>query len=245
MISIVHTLPDYTTKYKTATIFGQIDTGELAARLGSINTYDRRGNVVLMDDFEATLLKWEAFTIGAGGAIALSSTRARNGDQAVKMTAGSGVNNYALLYRYWPIPVSTKIGFEASFTTHIDIDRILLDIGIYDGITFHHVTVGLSITNDRIYIIQGGGGTVFLSPVLNLYNYDYCFHTLKLVFDLATGHHTRVLFDEQTFDSSAYTIETAASGAAHRMFFGVWSINSKVGNPDIYVDDVIITQNEP
>ncbi|MCK5504545.1 MAG: hypothetical protein KAJ10_05255 [Thermodesulfovibrionia bacterium] len=242
---MTHTLPDYTSEYKMDTISGVVDNGELAARLGSVNTFDRRGNVIFMDDFEASLFKWRLATVGAGAAGVLASEYARNGSQAARLTAGSGLNSYAVIYRYWATPTSTKVGFEASFTTHADVDRIVLDISIYDGTTYNHATAAVSISSDLVYISIGPAGTQTLFSSLNLYNFNYSFHTLKVVFDYATGKYVRVIFDDQEADASAYSIETAASAVAHSMFFGVWSVNSKAGNPDIYVDDVIITQNEP
>ena len=242
---MVHTLPDYTTKYKMATIFGQIDTGELAARLGGINIFDRRGDTVFQDNFETVLLKWILDTGGGDGTGVLSSEYARNGDQSVKLTSSTGAENFAVIYKYLPVCVGTKIGFEISFTSHVDVDRILTDVGIYDGTTYHHATAGVSITDDRVYLINSAGAPVILSPALKLYNYVYSFHTLKLVFDYSTGYYTRVIFDDQTFDASSYAIETSGSNIARRMWFGLWCINSKAGNPSIYVDDAIITQNEP
>ena len=46
---MVHTLPDYSTKYRMTNVFGNIDHSELAARLGSPSTFDRRGNIIFMD----------------------------------------------------------------------------------------------------------------------------------------------------------------------------------------------------
>ena len=85
---MVHTLPDYTTKYKTAIVFGNLDHAELAARLGSIDIYDRRGAVIDLDNFEAPYMRWIGETLGGGGNVTLTTEKNL-----------SSKNTYLLFYR--------------------------------------------------------------------------------------------------------------------------------------------------
>jgi len=49
--------PDYGQAGPTSLIATVPDLGELAARLGSNNTWDRRGFILWYDDFEASVLR--------------------------------------------------------------------------------------------------------------------------------------------------------------------------------------------
>jgi len=227
------------------TIFSQIDQGELAARLGSINTYDRRGNIVFMEDFEGALFNWDQVNAGVGAGSVLSAVYSRHGSQAAQLTAGSGANNYTLIEKLWPMPISTQIGLEASFTTDANLGRVVIDVGIYDGTNLYSATGGVDITADVAYIIDPIAGGVPFTAALGLTSSNYLFHTLKLVFDYSTHSWMRAMFDNYSFNASAYNVVTALSAITPRMLIGIWAINAGAGNPVIYVDDVILTQNEP
>jgi len=242
---MAHTRPDYTTSSKMETIYGEVDNGELAARLGSINTYDRRGNIVFMEDFEGALFNWDQTNNGAGAGSVLAAAYSRHGSQAAQLTAGAGVNGYTLIEKLWPLPVSTQIGLEASFTTHATLDRVVLEVAIYDGTYHHDAVAGISISADDVYFFDAVPATIVSAENVGLVNSDYMFHTLKLVFDYSTDTWMRVLFDNYTFNASAYGIQHNLSAITPRMFVGIWAINEVAGNPVIYVDDVILTQNEP
>ncbi|GAH58675.1 unnamed protein product, partial [marine sediment metagenome] len=53
---MVHTLPDYSTKYKMTNLFGNLDNSELAARIKPLSMLDRAGHLIWYDDFEADTL---------------------------------------------------------------------------------------------------------------------------------------------------------------------------------------------
>jgi len=242
---MAHTRPDYTTSSKMATIYGEVDNGELAARLGSINTYDRRGNIVFMEDFEGALFNWQINNNGAGAGSVLAAAYSRTGSQAAQLTAGSGLNGYTTIWKYWPLPVSTQIGLECSFTTHASLDRFVAEISIYDGVTLHATTCGCSVSADEIYFNTGPVGVESCITNLGLYNSDYNFHTMKFAFDYSTDYWMRILFDNYSYDASAWPIHTELSAITPRMYIGLWAVCEIVANPVIYVDDVILTQNEP
>ncbi|GAI49683.1 unnamed protein product, partial [marine sediment metagenome] len=58
--------PDYGSSAVKEVAGTLADMGELAARLSSIVEYDRRGDVVYLDDFEEPVLKWSPLAAGAG-----------------------------------------------------------------------------------------------------------------------------------------------------------------------------------
>ena len=82
---MVHTLPPWTSKYRLVKIFANVDVAELVVRLGSPVSFDRRGNVVLIDDFAASVIKWSYPGYGTGNGHELSTAWAKSGSQSLKL----------------------------------------------------------------------------------------------------------------------------------------------------------------
>ena len=93
---MAHGTPDWGVTAGAVTTYQVTDLGELAVRLGSPISHDRRGDVIWWDDFECTLNKWQTVANGAGSSVALSDARARNGRYSALLISGSAVVDFPL-----------------------------------------------------------------------------------------------------------------------------------------------------
>jgi len=237
------------------------DIAELAARLKSANTFDRRGNVILLDDFEDTL-KWRtSFPGGAGGVIALSSEAARSGAFSCKMTCPD--IGYALIERYLGYPVLSNMGFEISFTIPAwpdDASLLVFGLVLDDGTDWMVAEVlwDMSDPDHRNHTLSIGVPAPIIYEEFDKDFYNYyaspyldspCFHTAKLVVDFVNRRYLRFILDHVTYDLSRYNISIITGGAVSvgvHMSPSFRIENNVAGtNPFCYVDDAIITQNEP
>ncbi len=240
---MVHTLPDYTTKYKMATIFGQIDSGELAARIHPISLLDRGGNVVWYDDFEGPALNWATAKSGAGASIDLTAARCFTGTQSLALTAGSTLSKYAYITKYMDILTAGKIGIEAMIDLHTSTDYILFDIFMYDGANYYQSRLKLDQTNGRIQCNDGGLAFTTVASGLEISSITHHWVYLKFVVDMANARADRCIFQTTPYDLTDYDFYSVPGGsgiyiAVEVEHYGV------AGNPVAYVDNVIITQNE-
>ncbi|GAI16225.1 unnamed protein product, partial [marine sediment metagenome] len=112
---MTHGGPDWGTPGPLKTIYTLEDMAELVARLGSIVTFDRRGNIIWLDDFEGTLGKWGIETEGAGYSAQLSAEAARSGGFSAKLISPDDEEDRIGLKRWFPLPVESNIGFEFSW----------------------------------------------------------------------------------------------------------------------------------
>ena len=238
-------LPDWGRIKKDVGVSPLSDLGELAARLGSINTYDRRGDTVWMDDFEDGIIKWSTDTLGTGAAVASSSVYARNGAKSAKLTGGSDEDRYALItHRVTPLVLS-KVGFECSFNHSAAVQYVEWWLHYFNGTTIYHFAVRFSKVDGKLYYPATAYTWTAFATVAGLFYGPIPFHTCKLVADPVALKYVRFLLDETEYDLSAYAPwSEAASGTPY------WEGEIKVvslGNQNgvVYVDDVIITQNEP
>ncbi|GAI56753.1 unnamed protein product, partial [marine sediment metagenome] len=76
---MAHGQPDFGMYQIAKTIYRLADMGELAVRLGSIVTHDRRGDVIWMDNFDSGIAKWYQFASDDDGLVEWSAERSRSG----------------------------------------------------------------------------------------------------------------------------------------------------------------------
>lgn len=240
-----HTLPDYTTKYKLASIFAHIDEAELAARLGSINYFDRRGNIIFMDDFENTPIKWVTSTSGAGAAVALSTVTARSGSSSIKLTSGTTISKFAGIYKRLILPPNKKIGYEFSFVLSDNIDHIDFYVWVQSLTKIHKYWVRLDPIAKTVALLQSGGLYPVVGSFNELYVEDTTFHTVKLIVDEETGYFKTLIIDDTVFDLSSYAAVTVNVANPCNVYLTINLVGDGVANGYLYVDDVIVTQNEP
>ena len=222
-----------------------VDLGELAARIGSINTFDRRGDTVWLDDFEVGIGKWVANSWGAGGNVAVSKSYARNGIYSCAMTAGSDGFHMAQIYRVMAYPVLGLLGFECSFAFDSDLDWFGLLFDLYDGTHRHEALVKYDYSNTKLQILDGNGDLHDLETGLDIYVANYPFWTVKVVVDFVNVNYVRVILNNTEYDVSGIDYLYNADASNPRLRPGVKNMGQLGQNAVVYIDDVIITQNEP
>jgi len=242
---MAHGSPDWGASRPVTTIYQLSDLGELAARLGSIVTFDRRGDVVWLDDFEDNIEKWDYTTLGTGAAVALSTDKARNGAKSCKLTCGNTIGNITYIYRTIGAPiVATKIGAEVSMILDPFI-MIYFYIEVYKPPTAYRVTIRYNPIDNVLQYQNLAGGYEDLLVGLDLQGGN-SWHTLKIVGDFSsTGQYDRVLLNNLTPDVAGVASYQFATAVEDQLRVVIMASSLTAANRSMYVDDVIITQNEP
>jgi len=221
------------------------DLGEVAARLGSIVTFDRRGDVYWLDDFEDGKAKWAAETSGAGAGVAVSTTYARNGAKSVELTAGTDMSHYAGIGRLFPYPALSRWGFEGSWSFDSDLETFDIIISVYDGTNLTSAILRYDCVNQKVQYLDSAGAMQDLATSVDLHDYYNMFNTFKLVLDLETGKYERAIANESEYDMAGIALQQAAIAVSPVVKLSMR--NTAVGGTGgvVYVDDVIVTRNEP
>lgn len=242
---MVHTLPPWTSKWRMAKIFGQIDSGELATRLGSIDTFDRRGNIVWMDDFEASTLKWNSLTIGANGSGVLSTETARNGASCFKMVTDAVTGRGWQIVKRLPIPESGRIGIEFSVSSADDKWNLALTLALYTLAGTINANLTWNEEFHKLWIIPLEGGSEDFFFDAYHFNDIYNFYTMKLVVDFSTSKFVRAIWNDYARDLSGYALRPTAFVDSYFMSININVTAKENAAKTVYIDDVIVTQNEP
>ena len=237
--------PDFGAYSPKAAGAGLTDLAELAVRLGSIDSVDRRGDILLLDDFDDSFLRWETKTFSAGSECVRDEAYPKRGDGCVKMAPAANDLAYARINRYLEIPRNRQLGFEISTTIAAGMDDLLHGAELFDGSTKHFARVKVDIANSLIAVFTTGASYSNVLTGMNLYSSNYMWYTIKLVWDWTTGFYKRLLWNGQEYDLSAIPIYSVPSGGPTRLDLEVQANGLAGGAATQYLDDAILTQNEP
>ena len=250
--------PDYSApapvgSFAKPTVYAGSDVYELAARLGSPDVFDRRGDIVWMDDFEHGLNKWYSVTTGVGGNIGTTTTVASRGDCSLQMKAGDAIGSYARIARAFPLPKLGRIGAEYSFA----INSSIITVAIWT-----YIAVGTLQYLPYVYLLQSAGSFSLYYrndagvstplfegqtiPIASLYGTRSIFHVLKIVVDVSTGYWTRIIFDNVEYDVHLQAMDfTPGWASAPIMELVLDTTRGAAGDGITSLDNVLVTQNEP
>jgi len=242
---MVHTLPDYTSKWKNKTISSLVDNGELAARLGNIDTFDRRGNVIWMDDFEDNINKWAQTTLGTGAAVSLSTVKAHTGGSSCKLTTGDNTANSTFIYKQLAYPATGKMGLELAVQHHESIKYIDIVLHFYTGTRCYSAQLRYDVDDEDLEFRNLAGAFINLNATTVPQSEETLFNVYKIVCDSALNKWVRIIVNDTEYDVSEYFMWDAADATAPYLLVSIAITPDINDNLDCYVDNVIVTQNEP
>jgi len=243
-------LPDYAVRKPVGTvpvgpIYTSTDIAELAARLGSIVTFDRRGNVLFLDDFKDGIAKWTKEGSGAGEGIEWTAEYIGSGGFAAKLYTGATTGNYAQMSTSLPYPVLSKLGFEASFSIDMYLDHVSLLIHLATGTQLATAIVEWEQASRQCLYFGSDGDYHALTPAISLLRVKEHFNTAKLVIDPLTWEYVRLILNNTAYDLSNKAFKVVDSIAAPYLDCAILIATNADHITTAYVDKAIKTQNEP
>jgi len=239
-----HGSPDYGEYAAFETIGRLVDLGELAVRLGSISHYNREGNVVFMDNFEYTPLKWLATLSDGHGSIAYSAETAWSGGQCLKMTTGEILNELAYIKRYFPIIVFSKVGVEIAWkNVDTKYEWELYFEARKDG-KRHIAWLQVNLDAKTLSLFDNTDYWTVIDANFKLAEGSHLFHIFKLVVDLATDEYLTLLVDDTEYSLTDYDLYQLTTTDPDSIDIRC-QIKTKEAAANIcYLDNFIFTQNE-
>ncbi|MDP2107143.1 MAG: hypothetical protein Q8J76_14195, partial [Desulfobulbaceae bacterium] len=100
-------------------------------------------------------------------------------------------------------------------------------------------------TNGGIYYFNSLGGWTLIDTLPPWATATYLFHVAKLDVDLDTLEYVSLIIDGAGYSLAGISGRSAASASQPYFVFAVNVYGPGGTNPVLYVDDMIITQNEP
>ena len=223
----------------------EIGLDELACRNKGQSYRDRRGEIIWWDDFENTPQKWAYQETGVGAVVGHNTDYAHLGGQCMKiLTSGTNLQ-YSAISGYFTPPPLTRIGAE--FYLYFDDPELdfLLVLDGWDGSNYYNSTLRFEAADlDLSYKNQGGTYTD-LDTDVNLYTNVMEWIYFKLVIDWKEKKYIRCIVGDTEYDLTGFNIRSTAS--ANKPLLNVTLQVSTTDNAahSMYIDDFILTQNEP
>lgn len=237
--------PDYHKYLPNSVRLSLQDMGELAARLGSIITYDRQGEVVWFDDFSHGISKYTSILSGTGAALSLGVSR--TGRSGFNMRQLSGTTGAKSVETYTGITLLelTKIGLEIACYFLVPISHFILGIYSFDGVSRYEQFIKVDVTNKKIYVLDGTNTYIEVSDILRVDDPDGTIHHFKLVIDTSSIAYVKFLLDSSKYDLSAYSVYSAANTTAPGIMVYFATFGTGGASQATFINHVILTSNEP
>jgi hypothetical protein len=238
-------LPDYGMYAALENMGNLVDYGELAARLGSMVTYNREGYIVFWDDFEKTPLKWETLLAGGNGFIGYSDEYAYFGGQSLKLQTHNQNSHYVYAQRYFPIVGLNKVGMQFILKHNTSVCQVRFDYKqILEG-KVYYCRLYLNFNENKIKVLNSGGTYTTIEDDFNPHIGGYLGNHFKIVFDNETQEYVRFLYNREEYnieDIPVYNENLAIDDCCLCHF----TLTAKENTAQtIYIDNFILTQNEP
>lgn len=237
--------PDYSNVRAPSPLSRLDDMGELAARLGSPVTHDRKGRIIFVDSFEYGMASWQVSAPG-DSTVVVSPDNKRSKAFSVKMTAvsGNGLGG-AQISRAFPYPYLNKQGLEFSVMFLTEPRYLIWSLSRRDGTEEHQFQCMYMPTEKEVVVTIPGGSSVAVIEDIELFVGSGLFHTIKMVADFENNVYQRLIINETSLELTDYEPYTFDyDSTAHTNV--IITLYSDDGETDtVFIDDVILTQGEP
>lgn len=240
-----HGTPDWWGVEPTNIVYQVQDVGEGVARLGSIDMYDRRGNVWFLDGFEDGISKWRATASGSGGQVEISALFAERGRYSCRLRAGSTSSHLAYIWRNFYTPSNKQVGLELAYRPTSQYESLGVVLEWYDGTTEHDSAIRLNFATSKIEYRNATPAWVVLDDLISYPATGVPFYPLKFVVDFDQDEYVRLLHCETEYDLSGISFYTMADARAPSLTVTISHVGVNGQNGELYVENVILTQNEP
>jgi len=241
-----HGGPDWGTAGPLGTVYTVEDMAELAVRLGSFVTFDRRGNVIFLDDF-ASLTKTAYWRLGGGGGgtVNISNLWVLYGQSSCKLVAEA--NDWVEITYELAFPTLSRMGFEFAWNRldEGNLESIRLEIGLNDGTNWWYSELEWIAATGLWRVVSSLGAWVNLSPTIQHSADVVVFNHVKLVVDFVNKKYVRLIVNDLTYDLSNIALNSGGAVVPAYVYMSFMTTANAGGDATNYIDHIIITQNEP
>ena len=221
------------------------DMGELAVRLGSTVSFDRRGIVMDMDDFETGLSKWGYDGYASDSAQKVVVTHVYRGGYAIQLNSGKLADPIYIINKAFPNISAKKSGAEIAFRPSSGGYYQIIRLQHSDGSALSQASIKLDMVAKEIYYLNSGGNYASFGTIPDLGAMTTIWNVIKLVADFENETYYRVILNGTTYDLSSYALyQTSPSANPYVQFlYGVYG--DGVTQSVMLVDAFIYTIEEP
>lgn len=237
-------VPDDSDVTQIGDLYRLLDMGELAARLGSIVTYHRLGNVVWMDGFETGMAAWTATYSGTGAGVRVSNLSALSGGASLMLNTGIGGTPSAQVSHTLAPGNTTTYGVCLGFTLDVSLAQLIFFLeAVRAGYTQKYRIRIRPTANEMDYWDETGNWHLLsaLPPML----WDArVYHLAKMVVDVESASYGLLYLNEKSYDMRMLLPQVQSYAGAEFVRLTLQAVGDGTFPALVYVDNVVMTTNE-
>ena len=227
-------------------VFGNphyMGSAELAARLGSPDCLERKGQVLFMDGGGVNVGQYQVTAVGAASAMVVDTTYGLMGPNSYKMTAGPAENDYIRSVKRCPSLSLDGVGHEAILAMSPLVKYVNMGISVSTTTTIYTGYIRINrVTNKIEYRDNTGAYVVFTDMPSPLLLTDV--HFLKLCINPNLNTYLRFRWDAQLYDLSALPLYSYAAPGTQQTAALLEVTCHATGTVTVYEGPLIITVAE-
>jgi hypothetical protein len=223
----------------------EITLAELAIRLGFPHVFERTGNVLFYETFEYGISDWFPLGSAVENYPVLASHGLLSSPYSCKLQIAVGGAAYSQIAKTVAYPYLTSYGLELAFRPLDEFGYLQFGWQIYTGTHCYAVWCRYYDTDHYWYIYDENG----IFQQIALYPMGTAdisvWHPVKVVVDVDNLRYARFSFDANDLGLTGYPINVTASAVTPRLEIGISLGQVGAELSSAYVDNVILTINEP
>jgi len=223
----------------------EITRAEHAIRMGYPQVFERTGNLLFIEGFENGLGDWNPNQSHAANAPQLATRGLMRSPYCVKLVIDPTPAGFSSIRKHLGYPYVTTFGLEYSFLADDSFGLLLWGIIIYTGEFKYTVWSSYSDVTHLWAVLDD------VPAYQTVLDYDIgawdhmSWHTVKVVADLVNEQYARMSVDKYDMGISQYVVRKQPDVTPPYIYLGIDTFIAGARVVNIYVDNVILTINEP
>jgi hypothetical protein len=178
------------------------DLGELAARLGSVYTFDRGGNVILIVTGDNGLSALKPTLSGTGADYSIVADPTLHSPYSFQLTGGSSGNRFSSVTKWLPLSEKNIWGLYASVAFPGEFEDFRMILSLRAGEEVYNAIIEISRDDNQLYYYDVDGDLTLIAGVDIPIDDGTFFNHFKLVADFGTFKYVRFIFNDIEYDLS-------------------------------------------
>lgn len=237
--------PDFGISDTFQTKYVMSDMGELAARLGAPNVFDRTGTLIWFEQFAYGLNNWTLSSASNGIDPFLIAYPYLYKPYAVKLSGTSGSTGSSTMLVTLPFPYESPLGIEFAYMPDIRATELDVVIQLYTGSKYYASSVSFKLQTGIIKVgLQGGFTKEVYSDPLG-YRLNNVYNITKIVLDLANQEYNRIMFNKYNIDVKDIGFHVGTSTLRPKLTLLFRLESAATYDESLLIDNIILTLDEP
>jgi len=239
-----HGRPDWYNITPMIQVHASEDVNELAARLKTLDAYDRRGNVVNVVDFASGLGEIHQYYNGVGATQYLTYLPTYNGLPTVELAVGESNTAYSDIYGYVTPQQASTYGLEVIFALNPFTNVVFATLSVADGTNIQTAGIKIDADHTKVYYYGPTATWTQVPGTYRLYGGGHLFHHLKFAFDFTNRQYLHMLLNSYAVSMTAYQpYQSVTTSAPYSSWYFSHLGNASRSN-SCFLAGIIYTINE-